>query len=67
MPNTIRNLIPRWFQVRGSERGATVVEYAILVAMISVAAIAIIVVLGGQIQDAFQEVQSKIQAAQGNP
>lgn len=51
--------------LREFERGATVVEYAILVAMISVAAIVIIVVLGGQIQDAFQGVVEQIQATQG--
>ena len=50
---------------RKFEAGATVVEYAILVAIISVAAIAIIVILGGQIQDAFQGVVAQIQAAQG--
>ena len=39
------------------ESGATMVEYAILVALISVAAIAIIAIIGGQIKDAFQKVQ----------
>jgi pilus assembly protein Flp/PilA len=40
--------------------GATMVEYAILVALIAVAAIAIIYTLGGQINDAFQAVSDKI-------
>lgn len=47
---------------KGNERGATMVEYAILVALISVAAIAIIVILGGQIQAAFQSVSDAIEA-----
>jgi len=44
------------------ERGAAVVEYAIIVAVISVAAIALIVVLGGQVRDAFQSVTDVIEA-----
>lgn len=39
------------------ESGATMVEYAILVALISVAAIVIIAAVGGQVNDAFTEVQ----------
>jgi len=50
------------FMLRRNERGATMVEYAILVALISVAAIAIIVILGGQIQAAFQSVSDAIEA-----
>lgn len=42
------------------ESGATMVEYAILVALISVAAIAIIVIIGGQVKDAFQKVQDAL-------
>jgi pilus assembly protein Flp/PilA len=45
---------------RDNERGATMVEYAILVALISVAAITIIVTLGGQIQAAFTSVTTAI-------
>lgn len=43
------------------ESGASMVEYAILVALISVAAIAIIAVLGTEINNAFQEVVDCIQ------
>lgn len=39
------------------------VEYAIIVAVISVAAIALIVLLGGQIRDAFQGVTDVIEAS----
>lgn len=45
------------------ESGATMVEYAILVALISIAAIAIIVVIGDRIQAAFQKVQDALPAA----
>lgn len=39
------------------ESGATMVEYAILVALISVAAIVIIAAVGGQVNTAFSQVQ----------
>lgn len=39
------------------ESGATMVEYAILVALISVAAIVIIAAVGSQVNTAFTEVQ----------
>lgn len=42
------------------ESGATMVEYAILVALISVAAIVVIQVLGAKINNVFNNVQSKI-------
>ena len=45
------------------ESGATMVEYAILVALISIAAIAIIYLLGIQIRTTFTQVLSCI----GNP
>lgn len=44
------------------ESGATMVEYAILVALIAVAAIAIIAVLGGQINTAFTSVSTQLTA-----
>ena len=44
------------------EKGATMVEYAIIVAVISVAAIALIVTLGGQVRDAFKGVSDVIEA-----
>ena len=45
------------------EGGATMVEYAILVALISIAAIVIIVAIGNEIQVVFQAV---LDALQGN-
>ncbi len=44
------------------ESGATMVEYAILVALISVAAITIIVFVGGQVEAAFQKVKTELTA-----
>jgi Flp pilus assembly pilin Flp len=38
------------------------VEYAIIVAVLSIAAIALIVVLGGEVRDAFQTVTDVIEA-----
>ena len=40
------------------ESGATMVEYAILVALISIAAIVIIAAVGGQVNDAFENVKN---------
>jgi pilus assembly protein Flp/PilA len=48
------------------ESGATLVEYAIIVALLSVAAIGIIFTLGGQIRDAFSEVSQQISGAGGS-
>lgn len=45
------------------ESGATMVEYAILVALISIAAVVIIGVIGGQINTAFQNVSNALPAA----
>lgn len=49
------------------ESGATMVEYAILVALISIAAVAIIVVIGDRINAAFQQVQDALPAAPAAP
>ena len=40
------------------ERGATMVEYAILVALISIAAILVIAAIGPKINNAFQKVNA---------
>ena len=46
-----------------SERGATMVEYAILVGLIAVAAIGAIVVLGGNVLGAFEGVNDEFPPA----
>ena len=47
------------------ESGATMVEYAILVALISVVAIVIIYAIGQKVADAFQEVSDKLDNPSG--
>lgn len=54
--------MPSFLLNRCNERGATMVEYAIIVAVLSIAAIALIVVLGGEVRDAFQTVTDVIEA-----
>lgn len=44
-----------------SERGAALVEYALLVALIAVVCIAAITILGNRTSDKFSEVGSKLQ------
>ena len=54
------NLVKKFYD---EESGATMVEYAILVALISVVAIVVIAVLGRQIDEAFQAVSDELTAA----
>lgn len=46
------------------EDGATMVEYAILVALISVVAIATIVLIGNDVNTAFQSVETQLGGSQ---
>jgi pilus assembly protein Flp/PilA len=48
------------------ESGATMVEYAILVALIAVAVIATVILLRVEIQNAFQKVADELKAATGS-
>jgi pilus assembly protein Flp/PilA len=45
---------------RDEDRGATMVEYGILIALISVVSIALIATIGTEIQDAFQSVVDEL-------
>ena len=47
------------------ESGATMVEYAVLVALISIAAIATIILVGQRVDDAFDRVQTELTNAGG--
>ena len=47
------------------ESGATMVEYAVLVALISIAAIATIILVGQRVDDAFDRVQDELATAGG--
>ena len=40
------------------ERGATAVEYGLLVALIAAVIIAVVLLLGGKVSDAFQSVET---------
>ncbi len=53
------NTLVRFFK---DESGATMVEYAVLVALITVAVVTIIFTLGGQINSAFQTVSTCLTA-----
>lgn len=56
----MKSLITRFLK---EEDGATMVEYAILVALISVVAIVIIASVGGEVNSAFTEVDTQLKAA----
>jgi pilus assembly protein Flp/PilA len=52
-----------WAKVRlGSERGASLVEYALLVALIAVVCIIAVQTLGGAANDSFTQVGNEIDA-----
>ena len=47
-----------------TERGAAMVEYALLVALIAIVAIAALKVLGQQVSENFSEIDSELDASQ---
>ena len=59
----LKHIVTPWVQARlaRTERGASLVEYALLVALIAVVCIVAISFVGGQASDKFSEVGSKIQ------
>ena len=50
--------------VRRDERGATAVEYGIMVALIAVVIIAAVTALGGTVKDTFSQVQCSVSGKQ---
>jgi pilus assembly protein Flp/PilA len=48
------------------ERGATAVEYALIVALIALAIILAVTAVGGGLNSAFENIATKIQAAVGS-
>ena len=48
--------------IRSEERGATAVEYGMLVALIAAVIVAIVVTLGTQIESAFSNISGKLGA-----
>ncbi len=49
-------------QVFRSERGATLVEYSLLIALIALTAIAALRLLGGQVAEEYSDINSNISA-----
>jgi Flp pilus assembly pilin Flp len=58
-------IVRTWLQARFAkdERGASMVEYILLVALIALAVIAAVVFLRGQVQDKFNDSGSKISSS----
>jgi len=55
------NIFTTWLKAHTkSERGAAMVEYALLVALIAIVAIAALQLLGGQISDNFSSIDSEL-------
>lgn len=50
---------------RSDERGATAVEYGLLVALIAAVIVTVVFTLGGHLQDAFTTVSNKISNPSG--
>jgi pilus assembly protein Flp/PilA len=55
---TVIQLVQSWVSARTSdtERGATMVEYGLLISLIALAVIGVVATLGGEINGLFQEV-----------
>jgi pilus assembly protein Flp/PilA len=53
----MKNLMKKFLN---DESGATMVEYAVLVALISIAAIATIVLVGNEVNNAFDRVKEEL-------
>jgi pilus assembly protein Flp/PilA len=60
MTQLISLIVSRLASARDEDRGATMVEYGILIALISVVSIALIASIGTEIQDAFQSVLDEL-------
>ncbi|MFP5430473.1 MAG: Flp family type IVb pilin [Gammaproteobacteria bacterium] len=58
----MKNLMKKFLN---DESGATMVEYAVLVALISIAAIATIILVGQRVDDAFGRVEEALTGAAG--
>jgi pilus assembly protein Flp/PilA len=59
----MRDLLKRFV---GEDRGATMVEYGLMVMLIAVCCIVVVSILGGEIRDIFADIEPEIAAAQ-NP
>ena len=49
-----------------SKKGQTLVEYALILAFISVVAISVLIALGGQVKQVYSTITSQLQTANGS-
>ena len=59
----LRNLFVRLATVRSNERGATAIEYALIAALIAVAAIVTMQLVGTEVSTTFQNVADNLSGA----
>ena len=52
----VENMIRRYLEIRDSEEGQGLAEYALILALIAIAAIAALIFLGGAISDILSEI-----------
>ncbi len=52
------------FAVSGRRRGQTLVEYALILAVISVVAIGVLITMGGQVRGIYSNINTSIASAQ---
>lgn len=57
------NLKARFEDTKQKDRGATAVEYGLMVALIAVAIMVTVTALGGQLDDLFEEVRAALEGA----
>jgi pilus assembly protein Flp/PilA len=59
----MKKLLGWYIRFKTGEKGATAVEYGLIIALIAVAIVSIVAILGGQIAGAFQAVVDELTAA----
>ncbi len=59
----VRDKLLKWYiAIKECERGATAVEYGLIVALIAAVIIAVVALLGTEIREAFQAIVTKLEA-----
>lgn len=56
----LERMLTTYLTIKDREKGATAVEYGLIVALIAAVIVVIVAVLGGQINSAFQSVATEI-------